>query len=68
MVFYLRKRLQVLSMERISNIADNFSKAEEWDISQQISMTKEERQTAAKALKERFYGKDCPDVRDQYKK
>ncbi len=55
-------------MERISNIADNFSKAEEWDISQQISMTKEERQTAAKALKERFYGKDCPDVRDQYKK
>lgn len=67
-VSYLQKNLQVLFMERICNIADDFSQAEEWDIAQQVSMTREERQAAAKALKERFFGKDCPDVRDQYKK
>ncbi|HPI91476.1 MAG TPA: hypothetical protein PK859_19375 [Spirochaetota bacterium] len=55
-------------MERTCNISDNFSDAEEWDIAQQVAMSSEERQDAARALKERFYGKNCPDVRELYKK
>ena len=55
-------------MERTCNISDNFTDAEEWDIAQQVAMSSEERQDAARALKERFYGKNCPDVRELYKK
>ena len=51
-------------MKRIVNISRNAREAEEWDIRQHISMTPEERQEAARILKERVYGRDCPDVRE----
>jgi hypothetical protein len=51
-------------VKRIVNISRNAREAEEWDIRQHISMTPEERQEAARILKERVYGRDCPDVRE----
>lgn len=55
-------------MERIINKSRSFIKAEEWDIKQYKAMTPEERQYIAKILKEKFYGKNCPDVREVEKK
>ena len=54
-------------MERIVNKAKNFREAEDWDIQQNIRMSPEERQSIAKKLKERVYGKNVPDVREYYK-
>jgi hypothetical protein len=51
-------------MERVVNISKNAKEAEEWDIKQQLSMTPAERQEAARILKERVYGKNCPDVKE----
>lgn len=51
-------------MESIVHKARNFKDAEEYDIKQHTEMTPYERQAAAKALRERFYGKNLPDVRD----
>ncbi len=51
-------------MERTVHISKNFKDAEDWDIEQQISMTPRERQSVARALKEKYYGKNPPDVRD----
>jgi hypothetical protein len=42
----------------------SFREAEEWDIAQQLAMTPEERRKAAYELKKRFYGPQCPDVRE----
>ncbi|MCP5107547.1 MAG: hypothetical protein GY950_29435 [bacterium] len=53
-------------MERVVNIARSFEEAEEWDIRQNISMTPDERLTAARQLAERVYGKNQPDVREFY--
>jgi len=50
----------------VVNVAQNHSEAEEWDIIQQISMTSEERQEAAKTLKKRFFGENVPDVREYH--
>ncbi len=41
----------------------NFRDAETWDIKQHLQMTPEERQEAAKELRDRYYGKDASDVR-----
>lgn len=49
--------------QRVVNVSQGFSQAREWEILQEISMTSAQRQRAAKALKERFYGKNPPDVR-----
>ncbi len=51
-------------MERIFKISSSFEEAEKWEIEQEIKMSPEERQEAARILKERFYGKNAPDVRD----
>ena len=51
-------------MEAVVNKARDFQEAEAWDIHQHVSMTPEERQEAARQLRDRVYGKDCPDVRD----
>jgi hypothetical protein len=48
---------------RIVNLAHSFQEAREWEIQQELSMTPAQRQQAAKELKERFYGKNAPDVR-----
>lgn len=50
-------------MERIVHISHNFTDAEKWDIQQQINASPDERQKAARELKLRYYGKNCPDVR-----
>jgi hypothetical protein len=55
-------------MERIVNIAQNNDEAEKWDILQLIKMKPHERQRIAKILKEKFYGSNCKDVKEVYKK
>jgi len=50
-------------MERIFNKAKNHDEARKWDILQQINMTPEQRQKAARELKRKFYGNNVPDVR-----
>ena len=54
--------------KRIVNITKNFTDAEKWDIEQQINMTPDQRFAAAKELRERFYGKNQPGVREWYQK
>jgi len=51
-------------MERIVNIAKNQKEARQWDIQQALKMTPEERQAAARILRERAYGTNVPDVRE----
>jgi hypothetical protein len=51
-------------MKRVVNKSKNPREAEDWDIQQQISMSPEERQKAARILKERVYGKDNPDIKE----
>ena len=55
-------------MERIVNIAENSKDAEKWDILQQTRMQPSERQKIAKVLKLKFFGKNCKDVKEVYKK
>ena len=52
-------------MKPIVNKAKNFKEAEDWDIEQHIRMTPEERQKVAKILRDKFYGKNTPDVHDK---
>ena len=54
-------------MKPIVHKATGFQDADAWDIAQHIQMTPEERQKAAKELRDRFYGKNAPDVRDKIK-
>lgn len=51
-------------MERIVHKSHSFEEAQEWDIRQQLEMTPEERQRVARALRDRVYGADAPDVRE----
>ena len=54
-------------MERIVHIARSFDEARAWDIEQHLALTPEERQRAAKELRDRVYGADCPDVRQVHR-
>ncbi len=54
-------------MESIVHKSKNFKEAEEYDILQHIQMSSSERQVAAKKLRERYFGKNSPDVRDSQK-
>ena len=54
-------------MEPIVNKSKYFKEAEEYDIKQHKTMSSSERQAAAKKLRERYYGKNPPDVRDSQK-
>ena len=54
-------------MKPIVHKANSFQDADAWDIAQHIQMTPEERQKAAKELRDRCYGKNAPDVRDKIK-
>lgn len=68
MIKLFRKQLLInyrKIMEPIVHKARNFREAEAWDIEQQIRMTPEERQEIAKELREKYYGKNAPDVRDE---
>jgi len=62
------KRSNSLRENRIVNVANGFREAREWEIQQELSMTASQRQRVAKALKERFYGKNAPDVREAQQK
>jgi hypothetical protein len=54
-------------MERVVNKARNFREAGEWDVTQQVNLTPEQRQEISRALKERFYGRNNVDVRERRK-
>jgi hypothetical protein len=49
---------------RVVNKARSFSEAREWDITQNVRMSPEERRSVARELRRRVYGEKCPDVRD----
>jgi|688.fasta_scaffold1867897_2 hypothetical protein len=51
-------------MERIANKARGYDAARAWEIKQYAAMTPDERREVARVLRERVYGKNCPDVRD----
>ena len=53
-----------MTMERIVYKASDFDDARRYEIAQYQAMTPEERQAVAKVLRERVYGKNCPDIRD----
>jgi hypothetical protein len=55
-----------MRMRRVIHVAKGFHDAREWEILQELSMTPAQRQRVAKALKERFYGKNPPDVRETH--
>jgi len=55
-------------MKRIVHKSRDFGEAELWDIKQQVSLSPEERQKAAKELKARVFGNQTKDVRDRPKK
>lgn len=55
-------------MKKIAKKFRSFQEAEEWDILQQIRMTPSQRQVIAKKLRERFFGKNNPDVREYHRK
>lgn len=59
-IHYLIKEM----LEPIVHKATSFHEADMWDIKQHTQMTHEERQNAARKLRERYYGKYPPDVRD----
>jgi hypothetical protein len=50
-------------LKPVIHVAHGFDQAREWEILQEITMTPAQRQRVAKALKERFYGRNAPDVR-----
>ena len=52
------------SIKAVVYVARDFGEAEEWDILQQVSMNPDERQQIAKELRDSYFGKNCPDVRD----
>lgn len=52
-----------LRLRGVIHVAKGFHEAREWEIFQELSMTPAQRQRAAKTLKERYYGKNSPDVR-----
>lgn len=54
-------------MERVVHIAKSHEEAREWDRKQYAAMSFEERHAIAKKLKDKFYGTDCPDVREYHR-
>jgi len=58
----MRQRTRVI--EPVVHKAQSFADADDWDVLQNIRMTPEERRRAARELRRRAYGNDCPDVRD----
>jgi hypothetical protein len=55
---------ELLSVERIGHRARTFAEARAWDAQQYAEMTPDERRAIAKALRDRYHGTNCPDVRD----
>jgi len=55
--------LEEIFMKRIVHKSYSFKEAQRWDIRQQVSMSHEQRQKAAKELRRRVFGKNAKDVR-----
>jgi hypothetical protein len=51
-------------MERVGKKSIGFEEAARYDREQSQRMTPDERRRVAKALRDRVYGTNCPDVRD----
>jgi hypothetical protein len=51
-------------VERVANKAIGFEEARRWERQQYAEMDPDERRRVAKVLRDRVYGKNCPDVRD----
>ncbi len=51
-------------MKREAHKSTSFEEAERWNKEQMWAMTPDERLAIAKELRDRFYGKDAPDVRE----
>jgi hypothetical protein len=51
-------------MDRSFHRAQSFESAYQWDREQMWSMSADERLAIAKILRDRYYGKDAPDVRE----
>lgn len=51
-------------MERIVNKAKDHKEAREYEILQVINMTAEQRQRIVRELQKRYYGDNCPDIRE----
>ena len=54
-------------MKRVVRKSPSFKAAEWWDIRQQVSLSHEQRQEAAKELRHRVFGKNARDVRFRLK-
>lgn len=54
-------------IEPIFQKSKNFQEAEKYDIKQHTQMSSSERQAAVKKLRERYFGKNVPDVRDSHR-
>ena len=52
------------TMKRVVHISHSYTEAECWDIEQQVSLSPEERQKAAKKLRIRVFGETAKDVRE----
>lgn len=59
-------RARIDRMERIANKARGFAQARAWELEQERATSPDERRRIAKALRDRVYGTDCPDVRDAF--
>jgi len=55
-------------MKPVYHKARNFNEAEEWDIIQNLEMSAEERQNAAKELRIRVYGRKPLDVKESHRR
>ncbi len=51
-------------VKRVANKARGFDEARKWDLEQYRRMTPDERRAVAKALRDRVYGRNRPDVRE----
>jgi predicted Fe-S protein YdhL (DUF1289 family) len=55
-------------VERLANKAIGFEEARRWELEQYRRMTPDERRAVAKAIRDRVYGLDRPDVREAERK
>jgi hypothetical protein len=53
-------------MERVANVAHGYDEAARWELAQYAAMTPDERRQVVRALRDRYYGKNRPDVRDVF--
>jgi hypothetical protein len=51
-------------VERVAKKSRGFEQARRWELAQYRSMSPDERRAIAKALRDRAFGRDRPDVRE----